>query len=482
MKLIGLMLARNEDWVLGLSLRAALKWTDGMVVLNHASTDRTKEIIDEVIKESKKPITYLEEPDTGKWDEMVVRQRTLDAGRQMGGTHFAIIDADEILTSNLWMIVRQFIQYMADNQLLELPMLACWKSLDEYRDDDSDWSKAFISLAFKDSPKLCWMATKDGYQHHNRPPGGTTWVRFTPFKDKKEGGVMHLQFSNWRRLRAKHYWYRMVEAIRWPGRESNERLNRKYNQALDETGIKLSSCPTAWMAPIKQDLHRVDLECGSWHEDEIRRLWKGNKREVFFGLELPEDILGEKVVWPKPLPPTPKGLVATACINGVTLGWEAVPGVRAYRIRRSMTPGGPYRGAASVEGSKTSYTDINLTAGSACYYMTRSVNADGESEDSEEVSAIPIPAMVPRVVGPTQFVNMAIKTDRDLVPRLWVCESCALVGVAPYVAARDKSNDMCSKLIGHHKKESPSCSGTGLRLVIIDNVIDDRIIGRFNGH
>ena len=40
MKIIGLMAARNEQWCLGLSARAALMWLDELVILDHASTGR----------------------------------------------------------------------------------------------------------------------------------------------------------------------------------------------------------------------------------------------------------------------------------------------------------------------------------------------------------------------------------------------------------------------------------------------------------
>src|SRR3990167_2593871 len=52
MKLIGLMLARNEDWVIGCSLRAALRWCDAVVVALHACIDETQRIVSQISKES----------------------------------------------------------------------------------------------------------------------------------------------------------------------------------------------------------------------------------------------------------------------------------------------------------------------------------------------------------------------------------------------------------------------------------------------
>jgi uncharacterized metal-binding protein YceD (DUF177 family) len=54
MKLVGLMLCRNSDWVIGLSLRAALMWCDAVVVLMHNCSDDTEEIV--VLKRSETEI------------------------------------------------------------------------------------------------------------------------------------------------------------------------------------------------------------------------------------------------------------------------------------------------------------------------------------------------------------------------------------------------------------------------------------------
>ena len=99
MLLTALMPVRNEDWIIGFSLRAALQWCDNAVAINHASTDRSAEIIEEIQRETGR-VTVLNEPDP-KWDEMNHRQRMLDEGRRIGGTHFAIVDADEVITGHL---------------------------------------------------------------------------------------------------------------------------------------------------------------------------------------------------------------------------------------------------------------------------------------------------------------------------------------------------------------------------------------------
>jgi glycosyltransferase involved in cell wall biosynthesis len=100
MKLVALMPVRNEDWVLGLSARVALMWCDHLVILDHASTDRTQEILRDLCAEHPGRLTCLRNSE-GLWDEMAHRQTMLEAARAENATHIAIVDADEILTANL---------------------------------------------------------------------------------------------------------------------------------------------------------------------------------------------------------------------------------------------------------------------------------------------------------------------------------------------------------------------------------------------
>jgi hypothetical protein len=97
------------------------------------------------------------------------------------------------------------------------------------------------------------------------------------------GGAMHLQFANQRRLVAKHVLYRMVDHLRWPGRETVKQLNFKYDQALTPAG-KLSACPKEWWDGHRPDL--ITLEGIPYQEDEIRRLLSEHGRGAFEGLDL----------------------------------------------------------------------------------------------------------------------------------------------------------------------------------------------------
>jgi hypothetical protein len=248
-------------------------------------TDRSAEIAARVSKETEdgRIMFHIPENRGEKWDEMDMRQENFDVGRSMGGSHFAIIDADEIITLNLVPVVRKWLRHLAPGQILDLPMIPVWGP-GVYRDDDSVWTRAHLTTAFRDNPNLCWKAAADGYHHHARPPRGASENRMRPI-EKGQGGVMHMQFANRRRLLAKHVLYRMVDHLRWPERETVEQLNAKYDQALSAPGI-LSQVPDDWLDSDTAATDWTGTGSVPWQEDEIARLLHAHGHGAFAGLDL----------------------------------------------------------------------------------------------------------------------------------------------------------------------------------------------------
>lgn len=274
------MPVRNEDWILRVSLRAALRWCDSVVVLNHASTDRTAEIIAEVQAEEPGRVHVLTDSDPG-WPEMAHRQRLLEASRRLGATHIAIVDADEVLTGNLLPTIRETIAALSPGEQLQVGMPCMWRSLSDVRTDSRIWSNRHdLALAFCDMPSLSW-APLNGYDHHHRPPHGIKMTRRT----HEPGGVMHLQFSNWRRLTAKHALYKCMERLKYPDKPIRA-IESMYNLALDESGLRVVAAPPEWWEPYASTLGCCDMESEPWQKAEVRRLVDLHGTEAFTGLNL----------------------------------------------------------------------------------------------------------------------------------------------------------------------------------------------------
>lgn len=279
MKLVGLMLARNEEWVIGCSLRAALKWCDAVVVIDHDSTDKTGKIILDVAFECEGRVILHRWPESEHWEEMYVRQKSLEIGRLAGGTHFAIVDCDEVITANQLQSARIWFESLRDGEVLDVPMIAPWGSLDYY----SEHTQGIITLGWKDKPDMGWAPRGDEkYHYHNRPPHGHTSRLAAPIS-RDNGGVFHLQWASKERVTWKHRHYMMSERIRW-GYPVQD-INAKYHWwNRPPHGLDLKPVPETWWDG--HDRHEIDLDSSPWYEAECHRMIQKHGNVLFAGLDL----------------------------------------------------------------------------------------------------------------------------------------------------------------------------------------------------
>ncbi len=320
MKLICTMAARNEDWILGLSARAALLWCDHLVILDHASTDNQEAIERAVADEYPGRVTIVFRPDPN-WDEMEHRQRMLEVAREKGATHIVYVDADEVLTGNLLPRIRDLVECTGPCAVLQLPWLSMRGSIHRY-EQSGPWAKCDVSVAFPDDPRYHWAA-RQGYHWHQRHPMGLPFVSFKPLR-RSEGGLMHLQFVSDRRLRAKQALYKMLEVTRWPGRKPVAEIDALYsvavygapkidpgnapglvqhfgvaraaaiiraareaNQQSDEPQEqKLGFAPKEWWAPYEPWLEHLHIDAIPWQEAQCQMLWQQHGPAKFQGLDL----------------------------------------------------------------------------------------------------------------------------------------------------------------------------------------------------
>ncbi len=91
------------------------------------------------------------------------------------------------------------------------------------------------------------------------------------------------------------------------------------------------------------------------------------------------------------LPGVPTGFIASSGNTQATLVWTAPAGtVTSYNVKRGTASGGPYTTISTAGAvTSTSYTDTNLTNGTAYYYVVSAVAAVGEGANSSEASATP---------------------------------------------------------------------------------------------
>lgn len=288
MRLVACMLARNEDWVLALSARVALSWCDALVVGLHCCVDRSRAILDAIstATEMQMEINCIMFDDP-KWDEMAHRQAMLQRARDIGATHIAIVDADEIITSNIApSAVRAMVKDTPAGQMLCLPGYNLRDGLQWYH-ANGIWGERWFSFAFKDQPILHWS----GDTFHQREPLGFAW-RYNRPMGQGIGGIMHLWGASERRLRAKHALYKMSERVRWPSK-SVASIDATYSAAIYPSADQRFAqkweyklVPREWWNHYEEWMGHLDVDRVPWQELECRLLALEHGAGKFKGLDL----------------------------------------------------------------------------------------------------------------------------------------------------------------------------------------------------
>jgi FkbM family methyltransferase len=279
-KIVGLVPARNERHLISQCLRALSLFTDAIVYLDDASTDETVQIVESLRNECN--IERIIRKNEWLRDEPGDRNLMLQAGREIGGTHFIVLDADEMLSSNLLdnANLTEAIRKLQPGDRLALNWIQLWRSIDEYRFDNSVWTWNYKEIIFCDDARCSYSSE---FIHTPRVPDNLTGRGF-----KLEGyfaGLLHFQFVNWRNLLIKQAWYRCLERIREPNK-SVEEINQRYAPSIDETGLGLKPSPRNWFYGYPFfDRTVFDLP-EKWREKQILGWFDQYGRDYFAGLDI----------------------------------------------------------------------------------------------------------------------------------------------------------------------------------------------------
>lgn len=290
MNLIATLPVHNEAWVIRASLRAVLDWCDAAVVLLHACTDWTAEIVQNIAAWNPGRVHILTDDDP-VWREMQHRQSMLEAAREMGATHIAVVDSDEILSANLVPQIREQVERLRPGQLMMIPGYNLRGGLTHYHVNGL-WGNRQFPVVFPDEPGMHWS----GDLFHHREPMGALLQRVRLI-DYGRGGILHLWGASERRLIAKHRMYKLTERLRWPEKSITE-INRMYNLAIygfvDDAPStwKYAPVPADWWGPYRAG---IDVDAVPSQEAECERLIAQHGREKFAGLDLFEEVRQEVV-------------------------------------------------------------------------------------------------------------------------------------------------------------------------------------------
>jgi FkbM family methyltransferase len=259
-KIIALIPARNEAARLPFCLRALKPYVDAVVYLDDCSDDDSVKVVESLAAECR--VERIISKTVWHRDEPGDRNALLDAGRKLGGTHFVVIDADEAFTANCAKdnYLRRLVLSLRPGESLTLSWIQLWRSLGQYRFDQSQWTYAAKAFAFCDDGHSAYQS---GFIHTQRVPKGLTG-RNIPVVNYVHG-LLHFQFVNWPNLQIKQAWYRCMERTRPPRRSAAE-INTQYAPSEDETGLELRDAPADWLEGY------VGLDAGVFAARDKRRV------------------------------------------------------------------------------------------------------------------------------------------------------------------------------------------------------------------
>jgi glycosyltransferase involved in cell wall biosynthesis len=272
-KIIGLVPMRNEAIMIEQCLRGLSMLVDEIIILDDASSDSSVAIVESLASECK--VTQIIRKETWYRDEPGDRNALLYAGRAHGGTHFVVIDADEMFTGNFLdnNYLRTIILNLNPGDILTLNWIQLWRSVDYYRFDDSVWTYNYKPFVFCDEPEAHYSSD---FIHTARIPWNLKGKNY--MISGYEYGLMHFQFVNYDNVIMKHCWYRCLERIRT--NKSGQEINAIYDWFKPQN-IHLEPAPRAWFDNYSFFDRTIFTKEEKWRKVQIKE-WLAQYGHDFF--------------------------------------------------------------------------------------------------------------------------------------------------------------------------------------------------------
>lgn len=226
-KLVALITFRNEALFLPSFMERITPLVDVVLGYNDGSSDSSEEIF------VKYGGTLLESPKkvkpTGQGATRQIRNELLEKGRCIGGTHFIVLDADELILYDNRLEVRDLIFNLRPKEKLLCQWIMMSSDGKGYRNSKSVWQPRLKDFVFADHFELSYP--QNNFVHFARTPQYIN-ESFSDHRSTAAFSVIHLQFMNWKLGQVKQCWYRIKETVDF--KRNYTTVNRTYQFTREE--------------------------------------------------------------------------------------------------------------------------------------------------------------------------------------------------------------------------------------------------------
>jgi glycosyltransferase involved in cell wall biosynthesis len=225
---------RNEAWVLERFLRAASTWADVIIVLDHASTDGSAEIAKRFPK-----VHLTSEP---RPSYAIHRARLVEVARAVVPSPHVLValDADEFIASDAW-------HHPEMSTFLSGPpgTLATMRWINVLPHEPRAWIPATrLDFMFVDDGSAFTTHEVHGPRLPHPAHGAVTHL--------EEAKVIHLQYLDWARMRAKQRWYQAQERLEQPKKRPIQ-IYRQYHHMDAIPLVERHDLRAAWFSSYDRD-------------------------------------------------------------------------------------------------------------------------------------------------------------------------------------------------------------------------------------
>ena len=257
MKVIAMVPARNEDWVIEQSLASLSGFCDVMLVGDRQSDDRTREICGRFPK-----AVIVDAPMDSRIREQ--RWQLLDAARGYAGDNLLwATDADELLSPRAASAFLERERHrLVPGTAVDCRYYHLWNGVTRYRDDLSHYRPQWKRVGFVDNRRSEFDRTDAHALHEPRVPAADA----APVVQADTLHLLHLQWVIPSRNQMKQAWYRCREWL--DGERTALAINAFYAATLPGMRARTTAVPREWVQDLTLPDRSADQD-PAWHQRDI---------------------------------------------------------------------------------------------------------------------------------------------------------------------------------------------------------------------